>query len=191
MPLFVRIFVDNIVPAFAVIGAGAVMDRGLHVDRKSMSRLAIYLLMPCFVFSSITQSVVAPAQFGVMLLLVLVLTLAMCAIALLVGAALRWPARTIDALVLSAAFHNAGNLGLSIILFAFGQDGLELGTVFFVGKTSHRARWRPFLPPAAMVAAPRRLRRCSDSPECMPSVWLWLCERCTSRCQSRWPAPFR
>ncbi|MCD6518605.1 MAG: AEC family transporter [Anaerolineae bacterium] len=48
------------------------------------------------------------------------------------GYLFRWPARTSDALVLSTAFLNSGNFGLSIVLFSFGEQGLELATIFFV-----------------------------------------------------------
>jgi len=57
----------------------------------------------------------------------------MVGIAFGVGKLLRWPAKQIDGLVLSVAFINAGNLGLSVAMFAFGEEGLALATIFYVG----------------------------------------------------------
>ena len=134
MDLLLRIFLKNILPSFLVMGAGVLLDRTLHVDNKSLVRLAIYVLAPCLIFSNIVQSTVDPSQFAAMILFVLVSTLALCALALGVGWALGWSSRMMDALVLSVAFVNAGNFGLSIIQLAFGDAGLELGTVFFVAS---------------------------------------------------------
>jgi predicted permease len=68
-----------------------------------------------------------------MMLFVLAITMAMVALGLGVGRLLGWSREMTDALVLSVAFLNAGNFGLSVVLFSFGEAGLELGTVFFVG----------------------------------------------------------
>ena len=132
MRLLTNILVSNVLPIFLVMAVGVLLDRKLRIDKKSLSRMALYILAPCLIFSRIVQSAVAPGEFGLMIVFVIAITLVMCLIALLVGHLLRWPAPTIDALVLSVAFFNAGNFGLSLVLFSFGEAGLELATVFFV-----------------------------------------------------------
>ncbi len=129
---FANIFLNNILPAFLIIGAGVLLDRKLHVDQRSLSRTALYVLSPCLIFSLISTSTVDPASFTQMALFSLVSALVMVAIAFAVGKALRWPARKIDGLVLSTAFVNSGNFGLSVILFAYGEEGLALASAFFV-----------------------------------------------------------
>jgi predicted permease len=130
--LLVRILQDVVLPVFLVIAVGVLLDRRLHVDKKSLAALSIYVLQPCLVFSSLAQLTAPASTVWLMILYVVLLTLFLCVLALGVGRLLRWPARTVDALVLGVAFLNAGNMGLSIILFAFGEAGLELGTAFFV-----------------------------------------------------------
>ena len=133
MSVFVHIFQKNILPAFIVIATGVLIDRKLEIDKHSFSRTAIYILTPCLVFSSIVESNVNPSQFGIMIVYVGVITLIMCAIPLAVGKLLGWEQRSVDALVLSVAFLNAGNFGLSVVFLSYGDAGLELATVFFVG----------------------------------------------------------
>jgi malate permease and related proteins len=132
--LFIKILLNNILPTFLVMGVGVLLDRKLQIDKRSLARMGLYVLVPCLVFSSTVQSSVDPRQFGLIILYGVVLTLLLCALAYGVGRALRWPPRLVDALVLSVAFVNAGNFGLPVILFAFGDQGLELGTVFFVAS---------------------------------------------------------
>lgn len=135
MGLLLRIFTNNILPAFLVMGAGVLVDRTLHVDKKQLSRLALYVLSPCLVFDLISKSEVDPGQFGRMIVYAIATTLAMCLVGLAVGHVLRWPTRSVDGLILSIAFTNAGNFGLSVILFTYGQPGLELASVFFVASS--------------------------------------------------------
>ena len=134
MTTFATIFMNNILPAFLVMAAGVILDRCLHVDKRTLSRTAIYVLTPCLVFSSIVQSTVDPGQFGSMIVFVLVLTGLLVVLALGVAKVLGWSRTMSDALVLSTAFLNAGNYGLPIILFSFGEEGLALATVLFVGS---------------------------------------------------------
>lgn len=133
MPLFTSVLLNNVLPAFLVMGIGFLVDRMLHIDKRTMSRLAIYVLTPSLVFSAILRSTVDPRDFGLMLLFVFVITFAMVGIGLLVGRLLRWPQGTTDALVLSIAFLNSGNFGMSVVLFTFGDAGLELASIFYVG----------------------------------------------------------
>jgi len=129
--VFAAILLNNILPAFLVMALGVLLDRLLAVDKKSLSRMAIYVLLPCLVFSSLVQSSVDPGEFGLMILFAGAIILVMCALALLVGHLLGWSSRSVDALVLTVGFFNAGNLGLSIIVFCFGDAALELGLVFY------------------------------------------------------------
>ncbi len=132
MELGWSIFTNNVLPVFVVIAVGVLFERRIPIDKRTLSRLAIYVLSPCLVFSSIIQSDVDSAQFGLMVLYVLVFTTVMCLIGLAVGRLLGWSRQATNALVLSIAFTNSGNLGLSIILFTFGEAGFGLGAAFFV-----------------------------------------------------------
>jgi len=131
--------VNNILPVFLVIGLGVLVDRTLHVDKRALSRLAVYVLSPCLLFSLISESDIEPAGFGRMALFALVCTLAMIVLSVVVGRALHWPARQVDSLILSTAFVNSGNLGLSVILFTYGEVGVALASAFYVvtNLTSH------------------------------------------------------
>jgi predicted permease len=133
LALFFSILMNSILPAYLVVGCGFLLERTLHLDKRTLSRLAIYFLTPALVFTSLMNTEVSPLQMGSILLAVALVTFAMIGLALGVGRLLRWPSREVDGLVLSVAFINAGNLGLSVALFAFGEAGLELATIYYVG----------------------------------------------------------
>ncbi|OGO06276.1 MAG: hypothetical protein A2Y73_03015 [Chloroflexi bacterium RBG_13_56_8] len=131
MRVFGNIFLNNIVPAFLVMAAGVILDRVLKIDKKSLSRTAIYVLAPCMVFSSVVSSSVEMGVFISMIVFCIVIILVMCGLALLVGRILGWSPRSTYALVLSVGFFNAGNFGLSILLFSYGEEAFALGVIFF------------------------------------------------------------
>ncbi len=133
MALFDSILLNSIMPTYLVVAVGFLLERKLHLDKRTLSRLAIYFLTPALVFNSMMSTEVSPGQVVRVLLAVFLVTAVMVAAALLVGRLLRWTERAVDGLVLSVAFMNAGNLGLSVAMFAFGQAGLELATIYYVG----------------------------------------------------------
>lgn len=132
MPLGLSIFINNVLPLFVVIGVGYLLEHRIKVDKRTLSRLAIYVLTPCLVFSSIVKSEVDPSQFGLMTAYVIVFTLVMIGLGLLAARLLGWSQQATKALILSIAFTNSGNMGLSIILFTFGEAGFALGATYFV-----------------------------------------------------------
>lgn len=134
MALILNVFVNNIIPTFLVVGAGVLLDRALHIDKRALSRTAIYLLTPCLVFGSLADTTVQAQDLGRIVLYVLVFTLAMIILAMVVARLLRWQQRSTDALILSVAFLNCGNLGLSVVLFTYGENGLALATIYFVAS---------------------------------------------------------
>jgi|GEM_PF-2640207 len=100
-----------------------------------------------------------------------VFTAILIAVSWLVGRLLRWEPATADALILIVAFVNAGNFGLSMILLAFGEPGLELGTIFFVASNLIGNTFSAFLQPAPSTGRVRPLSRCSNCRVCTPFSW--------------------
>lgn len=133
MSLFLSILTNNILPVYLIVGCGVLLERTLHIDKRTLSRLAIYLLAPCLVFASLMATAISPTEVGRVLLAVALVTGIMIGLALLLGKLFGWSSKMTDGLVLSVAFINAGNLGLSVALFAWGEVGLELATIYYVG----------------------------------------------------------
>jgi len=140
---------NTILPVFLVAGVGFafarwVLDRGRTVgepkDRSSRSddvKRALHILTfsyagPAFVFTALRESSVDFASLGTPALMAVVMYVLLTLIALALGAALRWESKTRKGAVLAFASKNCGNYGLPIILFAFGEEGLVIGTVFMI-----------------------------------------------------------
>ena len=123
------IFASVVLPVFIVAGFGFLLERRFRMPVVPVNQVVLYVLMPCFIFTSLLPVDFRsdePLRIGVFAVL---LTVAMIGVALLVAGLLRLDRVTTSALVLTAAFPNLGNYGLSVVLLAYGTEGVRYGTI--------------------------------------------------------------
>jgi predicted permease len=120
-----------ILPVFIIIALGYLLERWLSLDVRPISRVIFYALAPCLVFSSTARSSVSGADIWKIVSFALLTALAMGLFSWAVTKALRFNQAMQSAFLLTTLFINAGNYGLSVNLFAFGQAGLERAAIFF------------------------------------------------------------
>lgn len=118
-----------IAPLFVLAGLGWIWARrGRPFQIEPITLLATNIGMPCLVLHTMLAAEIDRGMLGTM---TLATAIALVTFALVSVAALKLlglPVRTFTA---SLTFPNAGNAGLSLCLFAFGQSGLMLGILFF------------------------------------------------------------
>jgi hypothetical protein len=116
-------------PVFLVAALGFSWIRAkLPYDSAFITAFAVNVSTPCLVFSSLTKAQISGEQLGVMA----VASVACIVLPGLVAYPMLRAARIPWRVYLPAlSFPNCGNLGLPICLFAFGQEGLSLGVMFF------------------------------------------------------------
>jgi len=118
-----------IAPVFLVAALGfSWLRANLPYDSAFITAFAVNVSTPCLVFSALTSAQIAGEQLGTMA----AVSLACIVIPGLIAYPLLRAARIPWRVYLPAlSFPNCGNLGLPICLFAFGQEGLSLGVMFF------------------------------------------------------------
>jgi len=135
MYLLFQILRDHITPIFLAAGLGAIFWRIFHPDVRSLARIAFYILSPCLVFSSLAANALPASEFWQLV--------GFAVTTLLVGGALAWIAAHMlrlrrsmcAALMLTCMFVNAGNYGLSLNLFAFGEKAMARAVVYYIVNT--------------------------------------------------------
>ena len=124
------VFASDLLPIFVIAGAGFALARWLKVSAIALTHVVFYALLPCFLFE------LTPGrdrrQFGKMVLLALLVMLAMAAVGAVLSLALRLSRTESTAFLLVVMFSNGGNYGLPVVSFAFGEEALLYGTVFFL-----------------------------------------------------------
>lgn len=118
-----------IAPVFLVAGIGFGWGRlKLPFDTGTVTGIATSIGTPALILSTLAGLNVTPAAFAEMLLATVLTLTGFAAAGLIVLKALRMSPRAFLTPVMMA---NAGNMGLPLCLFAFGQEGLSLGIAAF------------------------------------------------------------
>ncbi len=118
-----------VAPVFLLGTAGFVWRKaGYDYPIEFVTRLAMVLAVPCLIFTALMQTEIDPAALSA-------LSLAALAAYLMVGtfsfAAIRIFGLTRRTWLAPTIFGNTGNIGLPLMMFAYGEAGLGYGVVVF------------------------------------------------------------
>lgn len=127
MPLF-----DVIAPVVLLVLTGFLLGRARPVEVRSLAPVSMYLFAPALVFQSLTRSSVGSGDAPRLLAACAVHLGVMLGLGLLLAAALGLRGRRRAAFLIPTFLYNAGNFGLPVSLFAFGQAGFHAATLVFV-----------------------------------------------------------
>jgi predicted permease len=120
---------EIVAPVFLCAGVGYGWKRARQpYDAALVTRLVSYVGAPCLIFSTLVGLQGMADQILAMLLASLAAMGGFALLAVLALGLLRYDLRSYLA---ALVFPNAGNMGLPLCLFAFGEEGLALGIGFF------------------------------------------------------------
>jgi predicted permease len=132
MGLLVSILISDILPIFAIAGAGFLLARYAKVDVRVLARVVFYSLLPCLAFRLlVTSSASGPNVARLMLLAVLIMG-AMGLTGYVAARGLGLDGKYLRAFLMVVMFSNGGNYGLPVVRFAFGPEALTYATIFFL-----------------------------------------------------------
>jgi predicted permease len=123
------LFVNVVLPVFIVAGLGYVVEKRFHPPIAPINQIVLYILMPALVFTSLIAVDFRSEEPVRITLFAFLLAFVMLAVALVIARIARLDRVTSSALMLTAAFPNLGNYGLSVVLLAYGQEGLAAGVI--------------------------------------------------------------
>jgi predicted permease len=124
------IFLGAVGPIVAIAAVGYALDTAKDVDPEPLNTAVLYVLAPALVFHSLAVTELDAGTLARLAVGVVAFTVAMWAVAELVGRATGEQEPILSALVLVAIFSNSGNLGIPVSDFAFGDVGRQTAVVF-------------------------------------------------------------
>jgi predicted permease len=126
------VFLEVVLPVFAVAAVGGYVGRRLGFSLDTMSKAVFYLFSPCLVFVSIADIELSGGDI-VRLVAVCTGVFAVNAVVAFAWSVARGTDRATRAAgVLSGCVVNQGNMGLPMAALAFGDAGLQIAVVIFV-----------------------------------------------------------
>jgi predicted permease len=135
LALLADILVNNLLPIFLVAGAGFVLGRTARPDLPTLSRLAFYVLSPCFVFNILLATTLSVDELGRMALFAVAVIALSGLLAWVIARALGLSQILTSAFLLVNLFANTGNYGISLNQLAFGDAAAARASIYFVCST--------------------------------------------------------
>jgi predicted permease len=132
MSLLVSILVSDILPIFAIAGAGFLLARYAGADVRTLARIVFFSLLPCLAFRLLVTSTASGPNVGRLILLAVLIMLSMGLVGYLVAKGLGLEGKYLRAFLMVVMFSNGGNYGLPVVRFAFGSEALTYATIFFL-----------------------------------------------------------
>lgn len=127
--MYVQLF-SIIAPVFVCAAIGYTWGKGGHAfPDRAISTLIAYFGTPCLIFNTLTTNAVELSQVASMVAMAVAAITVFTALSLVI---LKLLGLSYRAFLPSLMFPNAGNMGLPICLFAFGEEGLALGIAYFL-----------------------------------------------------------
>lgn len=161
---------DSVLPAFLIAVVGYGVGKRFNLDKQTLSRVCLYILVPAMAFNSMATSKV---DFGVawrLALATIIFPFAQAALYLVVFRLMKLDQATSRAMLLIAVFTNAGNYGLPICLFAFGQAGMDLAVVFMVTQTVMLATLGTYIAASSQMDTRTAMRQVLKMPAVYAAV---------------------
>jgi predicted permease len=134
LSVLLSVFIQNLLPVFLAAGAGYLLAAATQIEPKPISRVVFYIFSPCLVFILLTENQLDGRVMLAMSSFAIVQLLSVGLLTWLLARLARFQKQFVVAVVLAAMLPNAGNFGLSVNLFAFGEEALAQASLFFVSS---------------------------------------------------------
>ena len=118
-----------VIPVFILIAAGFIFAHWKKISLASVTEIIVYLGTPSLVFSSLASK---PLFAGDILILSSGVVIIFFGVGVLIRAYFGLFGFSSRGFALPVLFMNAGNMGIPLAFFAFGQAGLQRATLMFV-----------------------------------------------------------
>jgi predicted permease len=158
------LFVNVVLPVFIVAGLGYIIEKVLHPPIAPFNQVVLYVLMPAFVFTSLLAVDFRSEEPIKITLFTVLLAVAMIVVAFVIVRAARLDRPTGSAFMLTAAFPNLGNYGLSVVLLAYGQEGVAIGAILLAVQSLYGITLAIFIASSGHASLPQSVREVFRQP---------------------------
>lgn len=127
-----NIILSSVLPVALIILMGYVANKTLKLDQSTLSQISVYILAPALVIDSFYRTTIS-TEAALRLLLGYILTTSIIyGGVLIISRCLKLSTDDDKALFAISLCPNNGNMGLSIIAFSLGNEGLERAVIYMI-----------------------------------------------------------
>lgn len=119
-------------PIFLVIGAAAVYGKIFKPDTATLSGVVIYVFVPALVLRTVAQSQLALRDVLAIGGTIVLFTLLIVGIGTIATKIFRVRQPLVSGFLVSVVMVNAANYGIPLNEFAFGAQGMQIATIYYI-----------------------------------------------------------
>ncbi|MEH7385934.1 AEC family transporter [Bacillus sp. JJ1521] len=120
-----------VLPAFLIFGAGYIGQKMLHLNVKSISTMALYLMTPFLTFETFYSNKLNIDYFYMFLFSILLIII-LLGVTLITGWIMKMDKTHKSVMLLGTLFPNSGNYGAPVVLFAYGTHAFNYAVILMV-----------------------------------------------------------
>jgi len=128
-------FLNNLLPVMLISGVGYLLGRVLAIDSRSIGRVLFYIFSPILIFNLLYKNQLPLGEILETMGFTASVIAAIGCLVLVIGALFHLPRPIRMAVLLTAMFANAGNYGLPLVSFAFGEGAAAHASLYFVATS--------------------------------------------------------
>ncbi len=129
----INVFYNVLFPVLIIFSVGYLIGKLFPLNRKSFSIMSIYVLTPALVFSSVYEYTAFFTFSTARIFLAVTLTIFITIVIIeIIDRIVHFEKSFKVILMLTLILTNSGNFGLPISQYAFGSEGLVIGTIVMV-----------------------------------------------------------
>jgi predicted permease len=156
---------DVVFPVLLIAVLAFFAQPRLRLDVQSLARVTFYFFTPALVLNSLANSSLSSDDFGRIAAAAILIVLLLWLISLPLVRALRLDGTAESGFLLATLFVNAGNYGLPVSLFAFGESGLAIATVYYATTSMIQSSLGVYLAARGDASAGQALRAVLRVPQ--------------------------
>ena len=126
------LFFNNLFPILLSAVIGFALAKWLKINPRPLSQVIFYVFSPVLVFKLITGSQLSNQDILRTLVVALLVIASVGVLTWIIGKILHFDRHILAVVLITAMFMNAGNYGLPLTSFAFGEEALAFASIFFV-----------------------------------------------------------
>lgn len=129
------VILSTVLPVACIVLVGLIVGKTMQLDQSTLSRLSFYVLSPAIIADSLYRTNLSAENATSIVLSFALIYFLLCLVAWLFARQLRLSVPVQKSLIVSTAFSNNGNMGLSVSLFALGEAGLDRAVVYLIASS--------------------------------------------------------
>lgn len=160
LPIFVRV----ILPVLVMMAVGYLAARFLFFDLKTLSRVGLYVLVPCMTFTAMARTTLSAIELGQIGLFFFLTTAVLTTLTAVVTRLLKLDATSASSFQLSVLFTNCVNVGFPVLFLAYGQSAVDRALVYTIAMQIVLQTYGVYLAAAGKANWRDALKRVAQMP---------------------------